>query len=97
MRRGVTLLELLLVLAIATVVVGVVGVSFTAPSRRIQTDPAFVIIEELRSRAIRTGRPTTAKLQNDSGTFSVTAYPDSRVLGEHTLDPLSGRRRGVTP
>ena len=94
-RAGVTLLELLLVLAVIAVAIGVVSVSFKAPASVDGADSITAKLEGLRIQAVRSGQPTTEKFRTPAGIGAVTAYPDSRVIGDPTLllDPLNGRPR----
>ena len=95
-RMGVTLLELIVVFAVMAVATGVATVSFRPPQIPLASDSVSAQVHELRTRAVRAGRPATATIQTDSGTRAVTAYPDSRVNSELTtlVDYLTGRRHG---
>lgn len=92
-RAGVTLVELMVVLAILGVMAGVVGLA--ARSLR-HIDPAAARsarIAEARRLALETRRPVT--LQLDSGRRMI-AFPDGSVRGDSVLglDALTGRPHG---
>ncbi len=78
--RGVTLLELLVVLTILGVVLGVTGLAIGS----LQTPRESVEIRALkraRAEAIHSGAPRTAR--------GVRFLPDGRAIGSN-VDPLTG-------
>ena len=80
-RRGMTLLELIVVLAVLGIVLAVSGLAIstlTAPHE----SAAVVALKRARAEAIHFGKPRTAQ--------DVRFLPDGRALGAH-VDPLSGR------
>lgn len=93
--RGVTLVELLVVVAILGVLAGVVGLTWrpeTWTARETETEPAAAVLAA-RRRAVASGAPVTLVVTAKDRTASVTALPDGRVIGGDAfgLDPLSGR------
>ena len=99
LRRGVSLLELMVALTVLGVLAGVVGLA--APSRgHAAADPrgeAIRVITAARRRAIGTGAPVRAEvLRSGSRLDTIVASPDGSVLGSEVygFDPLSGRSLG---
>ena len=95
-RAGVTLLELLLVLAVLAISVAVVSLTLRVPTPASGPDSTWVKVRDLRARAIQAGRPFTEIISGDSRAQAVTAFPDGRVIGylARPLQPLAGRKRG---
>jgi len=96
-RAGVTLIELIVVLALLGGVGVIAGLSWQGhdPERwGPRTDPDTEAVETARRRALASGRPAEASVETERGTFLITALPDGRVLGGGGIgwDPLSGRR-----
>ena len=99
MRRGVTLVELLVVLAILGVMAGISGValaSLRAPreSARVRT------LNEARAQAIRSGKPVQVLLDTvpprtgqQARPLIALFLPDGRAIGLG-LDPLTGAPDG---
>jgi len=85
--RGVTLVELLVVVVILGLITGVSGLAFT--SLRVPRESALVRAARVaRAEAIRTGRPVGLRL--DSLRRPVILFlPDGRALGRG-VDPLTG-------
>jgi prepilin-type N-terminal cleavage/methylation domain-containing protein len=85
---GVTLVELIVVLAIIGLVVGVSGLALAS----LQAPRESVWVRELRrarAEAIRTGRPVEIRDDRSPLTAHALFLPDGRVLGAG-LDPLTG-------
>jgi prepilin-type N-terminal cleavage/methylation domain-containing protein len=91
--RGVTLVELMVVLALLGVVAGVAGVALQSTSRVPEND-ALAIVTAARTEALRTGRPVTVEVRLDGRPRAVTAWPDGSVIADESLgvDRLTGRR-----
>jgi prepilin-type N-terminal cleavage/methylation domain-containing protein len=89
-RRGVTLIELVVALAIVALTASLAAAAFRddtrAPSRGGR-------IEAARQRALEERRPVS--FSPDSGRTEMLALPDGRVLGDGAagVDPLTGRPR----
>ena len=92
-RAGVTLLELLIVLAILSIMAGVVGLSLHAAPPAHASDDATARVNAARDSAIRLGHAVTVSVMVGSSERMATAFPDGRVVAYTTLgiDPLSGR------
>ena len=95
-RAGVTLFELLLVLAVLAISVTVVSLTLRVPTPASGPDSTWVKLRELRARAIQSGRPFTEIIPGDARAQTVTAFPDGRVIADlaRPLQPLAGRKRG---
>jgi prepilin-type N-terminal cleavage/methylation domain-containing protein len=96
-RRGFTLVELMVVLAVLGVMAGVAGLAARSLER---SDPAAELaaaVAEARSQALRTRRPVERVVAGDSGALRLTAFPDGSVRadGPLGLDPLTGRPRAA--
>jgi prepilin-type N-terminal cleavage/methylation domain-containing protein len=100
-RRGVTLVELLVVLMLLGIIFGMSGAALASLAAPRQS----AVIQRLtaaRARAVRRGVPIRATddcaggARNDSGwsKSAVLFLPDGRALGPG-VDPLSGRPRAI--
>jgi prepilin-type N-terminal cleavage/methylation domain-containing protein len=92
-RAGVTLLELLVVLAILGVMAGITGLAFRTPHQTpTETERASERIAAARHEAIVTGHDVTTEVMLDEQPHAVTAHADGRVVADAlpALDPLSG-------
>jgi prepilin-type N-terminal cleavage/methylation domain-containing protein len=83
-RRGTTLLELLVVLAILGIALAVAGVSMNAPARAVAAAPR-ALVADARRQAIESGRPVRLALHDSAGVRVVRAAPDGGVLGAAPL------------
>ena len=82
-RRGVTLIELLVTLAILGLVAGVTGLSLgAAPVPAVPLDARRAHIADARDSALRTGHPVTVIIADDGMISYATALPDGRVLAD---------------
>jgi prepilin-type N-terminal cleavage/methylation domain-containing protein len=83
--RGVTMVELLVVLVLLGLMAGVVGLAWRPSPTRAAESPLIAA----RQRAIQSGIPTPVQL---SDTLTVIAMPDGSVIGAGALsiDPLTG-------
>jgi len=93
--RGVTLVELLVVILLLGLLSGVVGLTLGSAPHARALDPATVAVLQARDSALRTGHPVTIPLFVDGRAHRTTAYPDGRVLtdapvGIVDVDELSG-------
>lgn len=93
-RRGVTLIELIVTIAVLGVILGMSALSLAGEKRTGDTKrPITGRIRALRSKAILAAAPQSATIDDSTGTFPVTALPDGRVI---TDMPRVGRLSGVT-
>jgi prepilin-type N-terminal cleavage/methylation domain-containing protein len=91
-RRGVTLIELVVVLAILGVMAAVTGLTMNTATPAASLDATIVQITHLRDSALTTGRPVTAILTHHDTAIAVTAFPDGRVLSTGgNIDRMTGR------
>lgn len=80
MRRGFSLLELIVVLVITAIVIGIVAAA-SRPPRRTGSDS----IANVKAAALRTGRPVVWHEARGGIVITATAYPSGRVIAESTL------------
>jgi prepilin-type N-terminal cleavage/methylation domain-containing protein len=94
-RPGVTLLELLLVLAILGILSAVAGLRLAAIPRATEDDPARAALAAARADAIRSGRVVTIELEAPHAPLRATATPDGAILheGDAGVERFSGRSR----
>lgn len=93
-RRGVTLVELLVVLAVLGVMTGVAGLAFGGERTEPAPDEAALDrIAAARREAVVTGRSVSTTVMLGGRPRAVTAHADGRVLAESlpAWDILSGR------
>lgn len=94
-RRGVTLVELLVALAILGLMTAVVVLQ-AKPARLPRSDWRSDSVAALRRRALTEGRAQTTILVIDSATaHPLTALPDGRVVADSlvNVDAFTGRVR----
>jgi prepilin-type N-terminal cleavage/methylation domain-containing protein len=91
MRRGVTLVELIVVLAIMTVMAAVVGLA-APPLRHADPDIATTRVTAARRTALASGQPVTITVVSQEHPYAVTAYPNGAVVADSALvvDRLAG-------
>lgn len=93
MRTGVTLVEMLVVLAILGIMAGAVGLAWRPGSGGVGGfQPGQAAIAGVRRRALESGRPVQAVVSIDGRAVQVLALPDGRLLGarQFNVNPLSG-------
>lgn len=99
-RRGVTLLELLVVLLLLSLMSGLALVAFGRLKPRESVDRITSLsnqVTAVRSAALKSGRSVTITLVDSDQTSSITAGPDGSLIADdrvkHTLrlDLLPGR------
>ena len=73
-RRGVTLLELLVVLILLAVTAAVVLPTFMPPSTTADADPTATVVASARRVAIRRGEPLRLRIANDGVWALVTLH-----------------------
>jgi prepilin-type N-terminal cleavage/methylation domain-containing protein len=94
-RHGVTLIEMLVALALLSVLTSIVALGL--PAARVPASGALVdSVAGLRRRALASGRvQTTVVVPDSSGARRISAMPDGRVIADTSLavDMLTGRIR----
>jgi prepilin-type N-terminal cleavage/methylation domain-containing protein len=97
-RAGITLVELLVVLAILAVTSSLASVAFRRADSTRGLDAGDQVLA-LRREAIAAGHSITRIVRRDSAAFVVTALADGRVVADSSLgiDPSTGLRRATTP
>lgn len=90
-RRGFTLLELMVVIAILTLMMGLSGVAMLRPRVR-DAVTVRAQLRELRLTAVRTRVSRTTAVQRGDSLYSVTAFPDGSIAAEPSLhvNPATG-------
>ena len=90
--RGITLVELLVVLLLLGLLSGVVGLTLGSAPRVTALDPIIVAVLAARDSALRSGHPITISVAVEGSAHCATAFPDGRVLTDAPLDieALSG-------
>jgi prepilin-type N-terminal cleavage/methylation domain-containing protein len=96
-RRGVTLIELLVTVAVLGILSGVAAPALLRPVASDTTDPGFVA-EQLRRDALRSGTSKSAVVVVDSISVELTAYPDGSLASDSALatDLLTGTASHVS-
>lgn len=94
--KGVTLVELLVVLAILGVMAGVVGLAFATGSgvRDDRTEAATTVLRA-RTEALRSGATVQATVFVEGTPHAIAVLPDGRVLADSALgvDTFTGAVR----
>ena len=92
MRSGVTLVELIVVLAIVAVIAGVTALSFRRADRDPTVAPWVSHVAAARRMAIDSGHAVTITVSVGDTVHAVTALPDGSVISDSRLgiDRLSG-------
>jgi prepilin-type N-terminal cleavage/methylation domain-containing protein len=92
-EAGVTLVELLVVLAVLSIMAALVGLA-PPRGRRLAGESQMSIeaVAVVRSRALESGRPAGGTISIQGRSIQVLAFPDGRVLGAEELgvNPLTG-------
>jgi len=94
-RRGVTLVELIVVIVLLGVVATVGGIASRRARPITVSDAAVTQALAARESAMRTGHAVTVVIRIAQLETRATAYPDGRLLADPRLgiDPLTGRVR----
>ena len=95
--RGVTLVELLVVLAVLGVMAGVVGLAWRPGvwfDTQTRENGGLGTVTMARSQALESGRRVKFLMPAGKDSVELLALPDGRVIGGERLhvDALSGRR-----
>ncbi|HEY7879189.1 MAG TPA: prepilin-type N-terminal cleavage/methylation domain-containing protein [Gemmatimonadaceae bacterium] len=91
--RGVTLMELIIVLALLGIMAGVVGLTLHSARPVPGGNPALAAVAAARDSAIRTGLTVVMTVHGDGSPLWATAFPDGRVVADMPLgiDLLTGQ------
>jgi prepilin-type N-terminal cleavage/methylation domain-containing protein len=92
-RAGISLAEVVVVLAILGVFAGVAGLAARSLARTDTASERASAIADARRRALEMRRPVTLTVQLGNGTARLLALPDGSVRADTGLglDPLTGR------
>jgi prepilin-type N-terminal cleavage/methylation domain-containing protein len=98
-RRGVTLVELMVTLALIGLLAGVVGLTLHTARHAPSIDAATARLVAARDSALRFGVPVTITLTVDGHSHVATALPDGRVIADSAfaIDAMSGTVRHDSP
>jgi prepilin-type N-terminal cleavage/methylation domain-containing protein len=91
MTRGVTLVELMVVLVVLAVMAGVVGLAWRPGLWQPGTSSGDEIAA-LRRRAAQSGHPVSGVVGDSAQRVTIVAYPDGRIVGaaRFGVNPLTG-------
>ncbi len=94
-RRGMTLIELIVTIAVLSVVLAITTLSLAGEKRpKVVVASVTARVRSLRSAAIASGIPQTINLDDSTGTILVTALPDGRVISDMpNLNRMTGMMR----
>jgi prepilin-type N-terminal cleavage/methylation domain-containing protein len=97
--RGVTLVELIVVLAIVATTLAVTSLSLSRTRSASERDATLATIARLRSDAIRSHTLLRADVRVADKTYSVLALPDGSIRADSALaiDQLTGRANETRP
>jgi prepilin-type N-terminal cleavage/methylation domain-containing protein len=94
-RDGMTLLELLLVLALLGVLTSLTALRWHRQPAITHTTPEQEAVNRARTRAIASGRTTTILIPVDERLLPVTVRPDGVVIASPPLRPPVRRAADV--
>lgn len=98
LRRGITLLELVVALAILGIALAVSAVAARSLTRREGSVEAGERVAGARARALRSGAPVSLRFVDSAGAERhAIAYPDGSVIADSSagIDRLTGRTARV--
>lgn len=85
LRRGTTLIELLVTLAILGIIAGVTVLAVRQMDRPRPTDPRTILADTLRA-VLASGRPAIVRVITDSGPASAVVRADGSIIADSLLD-----------
>jgi prepilin-type N-terminal cleavage/methylation domain-containing protein len=89
-RRGVTLIEMLVSLAILAILLGLAGLHLPARTTETNRDEWRVIVKEAERKAMRSGRPVTVSMLRHDRRWSLTVTEDGTVVMDSALSAANG-------
>ena len=89
-RRGVTLVELIVVLAIVAIIAGVTTLAFRRVDLRPSVAPWVSALAAARRTAIDSDRVVTITVSAGDAPHAATALPDGSVVTDLRVDRLTG-------
>jgi prepilin-type N-terminal cleavage/methylation domain-containing protein len=84
-RRGVTLIELVVTLAILGIIAGVTVLAVHRIDPPRSDDPRTIFADSLRV-VLASGRPAKVRVHTDSGPASGAVRPDGSIVADSVLD-----------
>ena len=93
-RRGVTLVELMVVLVLLGLMAGVVGLAWHRPANPSSEDAGRAAITQARTHALESGTTVRVQLTIAGRRVTVAALPDGSLIvpAGVSLDGLTGTR-----
>jgi prepilin-type N-terminal cleavage/methylation domain-containing protein len=85
MPSGVSLIELLVVLAILGIAAGIGGLALQHLPRSPGAGEIAAAAADARNRAVRTGRVVRASIRDSAGSHELVAHPDGRIVADSVL------------
>jgi prepilin-type N-terminal cleavage/methylation domain-containing protein len=97
-RAGVTLIELIVVLAMLSILAGVVALALRAEPSHDPGAATRALALAARDSSLRSGRAVSFISVVNDVEQAATAYPDGRIVAEASfrIDALSGRAADAT-
>lgn len=94
-RAGVTLIELIVVLAVLSIMAGVVGFAVRPMGAESAGNDLEDAVARMRRRALASGKAADTTIERNGAILTIRALPDGRVLADTSVgvDPLTGRLR----
>lgn len=93
LRAGVTLLEVIVVVAVMAVAVTVAGLSWRTHEPPVSASAAVQLVAAARREALKSGSAVTVRVELTTGVHVITVTPDGRIRGGEAVgfDALAGQ------